>query len=113
MLLFRLAREALKSDDFRLLLGLTGAVVAAGTVFFHFQEGLRWLDAVYFTVITLTTVGYGDIAPQTDAGKLFTIAYLVVGLGIIAAFIGVVSEIAVSTGGSRRPNSRAVDSKGD
>lgn len=38
-------------------------------------------------MITLTTIGYGDLSPQTDLGKLFTILYILVGIGIILNFI--------------------------
>lgn len=55
--------------------------------FYHFVEKLGWIDAYYYSVITLTTVGYGDITPKTDAGKLFTTLYLFIGIGIITAFI--------------------------
>jgi voltage-gated potassium channel len=49
------------------------AMVLCFTVFYHFVEGLDWLDSFYFTVITTRTIGFGDISPQTDAGKLGTI----------------------------------------
>lgn len=65
-----------------LLLGAT--VVGTGTVFYHIVENLKWLDSVYFSVITLTTIGYGDIVPHTDAGKIFTIFYVLVGIGLLA-----------------------------
>lgn len=60
-------------------------VVGTGTVFYHIVEHLKILDAVYFSVITLTTIGYGDIVPKTDAGKIFTILYVLVGIGLLAA----------------------------
>lgn len=64
---------------------LTGAIaLGTGTVFYHHIENLKWLDSVYFSVITLTTVGYGDITPKTDAGKIFTIFYVLIGIGVIA-----------------------------
>lgn len=62
------------------------AVLVTGAVFYHFVEKLSWLDSFYFCVITLTTIGYGDIAPQTDLGKLFTMFYAFMGIGIIATF---------------------------
>ena len=43
-------------------------------------EDLRLLDSFYFSVVTLATVGYGDFTPQTDAGKLFTAVYVLVGI---------------------------------
>lgn len=66
-----------------LLVGL--AVVGTGTVFYHAVEKLNYLDSVYFSVITLTTIGYGDITPHTDAGKVFTIFYVLIGIGLLAA----------------------------
>lgn len=60
------------------------AAVGTGTVFYHHVENLKWLDSIYFSVITLTTVGYGDIVPKTDPGKIFTIFYVLIGIGVIA-----------------------------
>ncbi len=58
-----------------------------GTCVYHFAEGWSWIDSAYFSVITLSTVGYGDFYPQTDIGKLFTIFYIIIGIGIILSFI--------------------------
>lgn len=62
-------------------------VVGVGVVFYHIVEKLSYVDSLYFSVITLTTIGYGDIVPKTDAGKLFTTAYVLVGIGILAAVV--------------------------
>ena len=66
---------------------LAGVAIVSGTGFYSLVEGLRVVDAFYFSVVTLTTVGYGDFAPQTDAGKLFTAVYALVGIGILLAFV--------------------------
>lgn len=65
---------------------LTLSVITFGAIFYHIVEKLKWLDSFYFCVITLTTVGYGDIVPHTDPGKIFTIFYVLTGVGIIATF---------------------------
>lgn len=55
--------------------------------FYHNVEGMTYLDALYFSVMTLATVGYGDLSPQTALGKVFTIIYVLIGVGIITAVI--------------------------
>lgn len=70
-------------------------MVGVGSIFFHFVQKLSWLDAVYFCTVTLATVGYGDIVPTTDAGKLFIIFYIIIGIGIIATFANLLVKRAV------------------
>jgi voltage-gated potassium channel len=62
-------------------------VLAIGIVFYRIVEGFSWINSLYFCVITLTTIGYGDIVPKTDIGKLFTTVYVIIGIGIFAAVI--------------------------
>jgi voltage-gated potassium channel Kch len=76
-----------KEEDFRSLFILVGIVLAFGTLVYHNIEGWGWLDSLYFSVITLTTIGYGDLSPTTDIGKIFTIMYVFIGLGILVGFV--------------------------
>jgi voltage-gated potassium channel Kch len=77
---------ALIIRQFRAVAGVAALVILGGAIFYHLVEKLSWLNAVYFCVVTLATVGYGDITPKTDAGKVFTIFYILIGVGIIATF---------------------------
>ena len=71
-----------------LTLALTlAAIIAAGTVFFRLVEGWSWLDSYFFSVVTLSTVGYGELVPQTPAGKIGTTIFILLGLGIFAVAI--------------------------
>jgi voltage-gated potassium channel len=71
----------------RLLLALLASIIASGTVFFRFVEGWSWLDSYFFTVVTLSTVGYGNLVPATVLGKIGTTVFIITGLGIFAAAI--------------------------
>jgi voltage-gated potassium channel len=74
---------------YRYLLGVAALAIFSGTIFYHLVEKLSWVDAYYFSVVTLSTVGYGDITPHTAAEKLFTTFYIFVGVGILATFLSV------------------------
>jgi voltage-gated potassium channel Kch len=71
---------------FRFVALLAILLLAGGTIFFHYQEKWSWLNSLYFSTVTLATVGYGDFTPQTDLGKLVDIFYILGGIGIIVTF---------------------------
>ena len=83
----RILRNALKDPAFRGLSVSVALVLAMGTSLYPIMEGWSVLDSLYFCVITLTTIGYGDFSPETTAGKIFTIFYVFMGLGFIMAFV--------------------------
>ena len=80
------AKTMTAATELLLICTLLVVVWIGGSVFYHLVEGLKLVDAFYFTAVTLTTVGYGDFTPQTDAGKLFTAVYAFVGIGIFLGF---------------------------
>jgi voltage-gated potassium channel len=72
---------------YRILLATALGVLTIGTVFYHYTEHWTWINSYYFSVVSLTTVGYGDLSPHTNAGKIFTTFYLMAGIGIFTTFI--------------------------
>lgn len=58
-------------------------VVITGIAGYHFLEGYTWLEALYMTIITLSTVGFREVRPLSPAGMIFTIALLIGGLGVV------------------------------
>lgn len=77
------------------LLAMLVLIIAGGTVFFHHVEGWSWLDSYFFTVVTLSTVGYGELVPATPMGKIGTTVFILVGLGIFAVAIQQFGAFAV------------------
>lgn len=92
MFFFHTILSFLKNREYRDLLYTTIVILIIGTVCYHFIEGWSIIDSLYFSVVTLTTIGFGDFAPQTDFGKIFTIIYIILGIGIILQFINTVQN---------------------
>ena len=90
---------SLKDPEFQALFFLVVVTLATGAWFYSLAEGWSLLDSLYFSVITLTTVGYGDFYPSTTAGKIFTMFYIFVGIGLILSFLTTIAER--SRGGRR------------
>ena len=84
--------NGLKDKDFRNLFLWLVAIILLGSWFYARVEHWTFLDAIYFSITTLATVGYGDFSPQTAAGKIFTIFYIIIGIGMLSGFIVLLAE---------------------
>ena len=89
---FREMWDLIKQPQYRSLIYWIILLLIVGTVFYSRVEGWGLLDSLYFCVITLATVGYGDFSPETGSGKLFAIVYILVGLGILASFLNMLAK---------------------
>jgi voltage-gated potassium channel len=74
---------------------LTICLVAGGTVGYMVIEDWTVLDSVYMTVITLSTIGYGEVNPVSQPGRIFTLALIVLGVGFFLYVIGNVVQFLV------------------
>ena len=72
------------------------AVMLVGVGGFMLTEKLSLLDALYFTVVTVATVGYGDVTPKTPSGKMLAIFLIVMGVGTFLGVIGNAVEIMLA-----------------
>ena len=57
-------------------------VILAGGIIYSNLEGWSFVDSIYFSAVTITTLGYGDFVPETQAGKIFTILFSISGIAI-------------------------------
>lgn len=87
-----------------------GALVLTGTIFYWRTEDWTVVQALYFSVVTLTTIGYGDLAPTRAGTQIFTIIYILTGLGVFVALLASVAEQYIkqkSEGGGAREHLRS------
>lgn len=84
---------SLRRDRGFIVLAVTAALlVVGGAAFYWMWEDLSVLDSLYLSVMTLTTVGYGDVKPVTAAGKIFTIFFVIMGIGVLLAFLTAIAS---------------------
>lgn len=81
------AREVLRDPATRALPFLAAALLLGGTVFYSLAEGWSVVEAFYFSVVALTTVGFGDLAPTSDLTRAFTAVYILVGVGVLLTLL--------------------------
>ncbi|MCU4164262.1 potassium channel family protein [Carboxylicivirga caseinilyticus] len=73
--------------------GLLVLTISAGSAGFALLEGYRLLDAIYMTVITMATVGFSEVVPLSDTGKIFTIFLIIFSLGIFGYVITQITRV--------------------
>lgn len=88
-------KRALQEPEARGALGSAGLLLITGVIFYCLVEHWTFIDSLYFCVTTLTTVGFGNPAPTTDIGKLFTVFFVLSGVGMFLAVINGVGRAAV------------------
>ena len=85
----------------RILIILPVVVLVIGTVGFMLLEDLNFIDAFYFTIVTISTVGYGDISPTTTASKGFSIFLIIIGIGTFLTIITSVTQMLIQRSQNR------------
>jgi voltage-gated potassium channel len=79
----------------KLYLSILAFIIAVGTVVFAHLENLSLLDAFYFSIVTIATVGYGDIHPSTVIGKLVAIALIIIKVGTFLEVIAGITQVMI------------------
>jgi voltage-gated potassium channel len=71
---------------------VAGVLILTGTLFYWRFEDWTIIEALYFCVVTLTTVGYGDLHPTSATTQIFTIVYILTGFGVLVALLTSVAQ---------------------
>lgn len=90
----RLITDLWKRLSAVVLIGLT--LVLSGTLGYMWLEHWSWVDALYMTMITLSTVGYGEVLPLSAGGKFFSVGLIVLGVGTVAFTFSAVADYIVA-----------------
>src|SRR6185295_2728691 len=105
--------RSLTGNDRRILFALLAVLIVMGfgAVGFHLIEGWSILDSLYASTQTVTTVGYGDLAPATRNGRLFAMVFMLAGVGVVlyaltATVHAIVQSELVATFGERRQSKK-------
>jgi len=80
----------------RIALIALGIIIPIGVIGYILIEKLSILDALWITIVTLSTIGYGDVVPKTDIGRLFTLFIIIFGLGAVGIGAQALLEVLVS-----------------
>jgi len=70
-------------------------LLGTGTIYYSYAEGWSYIDSFYFSTMTLTTIGFGDLAPTSPAAKIFTSIYALLGIGIMLYILSTVIGVFV------------------
>ncbi|WP_298519283.1 TrkA family potassium uptake protein [uncultured Kordia sp.] len=83
-------------SKFYIALALLVLVLTIGVVGFMSISGSNWIDSIYMTVITITTVGFKEVVVLDDQGKLFTVFLIIISVFVFAYAISVITEYILS-----------------
>ncbi len=65
---------------------------ALGTLGFHVLEGWPWFDSFYMVLITVSTIGYSEVHPLTQSGRIFNVFVIIIGVGLVFLWIGALAQ---------------------
>jgi voltage-gated potassium channel Kch len=90
--LSRAVAAVMRDPETQALPFVAAALLLTGTIFYWHFEDWTVIQALYFSVVTLTTIGYGDLHPTSAGTEIFTIIYILTGLGVFVALLASVAD---------------------
>lgn len=81
----------LHTNGFIYVLYSAGALILASSIAMSYLEGKTFGDALWWSIVTTTTVGYGDISPATPAGRVIAVILMIFGIGLIGMLTGTIT----------------------
>lgn len=86
------AKNFLNTNGFKYMLLLVIILMAFGAIGISYAEKMSFSDSLWWSFVTVTTVGYGDISPSTNAGRLIATVLMLVGIGLIGSLTSTITS---------------------
>ncbi len=90
-----LIRGIREDSDFKIVTFFLILLLVGATTFYVRVEHWSIIDALYFSVMTMSTVGYGDLTPTTNMSKLFTIFFTIASIGAFVSFTAKLVKLTI------------------
>ena len=85
------AKIFLHTNGFIYVLYTSGVLILISSVIMMYAEGKSFFDALWWSIVTVTTVGYGDISPETGVGRVMAVLLMIFGIGLISMLTGTIT----------------------
>lgn len=98
--LYKRLESLLTMNDFHHMIWFTFATIFSGAIAISYIEDMSIGDALWWSFVTTTTVGYGDIAPVSTGGRLVAAVLMIIGIGFISSLTGTIATYFISSHGA-------------
>ena len=101
------AKNFLHTNGFIYVLYTSGVLVLTSSFIMMYAEGKSFFDALWWSIVTVTTVGYGDISPATGVGRVMAIVLMIFGIGFISMLTGTITTFFANRATENKSASKA------
>ena len=91
-------RDEIRKNKFNFLLVISVIIIVIGAVIISTIEGISLEDALWWSFVTFTTVGYGDVLLKTQLGRIFAVILMIIGIGVIGVITTTITLYIVNSG---------------
>ena len=88
----RKAKAFFNTNGFKYVVFITALLIVLGGILIHFAEGMSFEDGIWWSFVTATTVGYGDISPHTLYGRIIAMFLMIVGIGLLGTVTSTITS---------------------
>lgn len=97
------AKKFLHTNGFIYVLYTSGVLVLTSSIIMMYTEGKSFFDALWWSIVTVTTVGYGDISPETGVGRVMAVILMLFGIGLVSMLTGTITSYFANRATENKP----------